>query len=212
MPRNPVVPLVFKCEWLFSQGGVPCAVVQHFNYDTSGPAPLSIDLQVLMNDIATAWWPVVQADYPTSTLLVAMQGTDLSATDGNVGVNSINMAGTAEDSASPAQCCVMVDYQIARRYRGGHPRSYFPAPAYGAIATPSTWDAGILTDFSAAQTAVADLEGVSTSGTITLGNLVNVSYRTANDWRVDNVVDNVVGWSVSSLIRTQKRRVTASSY
>jgi hypothetical protein len=106
-----------------------------------------------------------------------------------------------------------MDYSIARRYRGGHPRTYWPAVAFGAIATPSTWLTDIQTDFVSAWGDMVATFGVVTSSDIVIISQVNVSYVEPPDtYRVTNVTDTILAPSVSSLIRTQRRRVTASTY
>jgi hypothetical protein len=199
-----------KVEALFSQGGVPAACILHFTYSTG--TPNAVDLGVLATGTFNPFWLGVKADYPASTLLVGLKVTDLGVADGATITVPLGSAGTAEDTASPAQCCVLMDYSIARRYRGGHPRTYWPAVAYGSIATPSTWNADIVTDFIAAWEAMVATMGVVTSSGITIISQVSVSYVDADAYRVDNVTDFILAPSVSSLIRTQRRRVTASTY
>jgi hypothetical protein len=208
--RNDVVADVLKVELLWTQGGVPAANILHFAY--SGGPPSGTDCATLAKDVANALWATVGADYPSTTVLVAAKGTDLNTLAGASGTESLGHVGTAVDGPSPAAACVLVDWQITRRYRGGHPRTYFPAVAFGAIATPSTWNPDIITDFTTAIDTVLALDGVATSGTTVLGQLVNVSYVTADAWRVANVVDSIYGFSVSSLIRSQRRRTTATTY
>lgn len=208
--KNEVVPLVCRLELLWSQGGVLAANVLHFVY--SGDPPSPSDCASLAGQIANPIWTAIRADYPGSTTLVAAVATDLNTIDGAVGSSPIGTSGTAEDSASPAQCCVLVDWQISRRYRGGHPRTYFPAVAFGSIFTPSSWNPDIIPDFTTALNTTYAGESVYESGTTIYEGLVNVSYSSGGAYRVDNVVDTLLSFSVSTLIRTQRRRVTATSY
>jgi hypothetical protein len=211
VPPLPVVPGVTKHEFLWTQAGIPAANVFHSAY-TGGP-PDTSDLEALATAINTDWWASPQrADYPSTTVFVGHRITDLSSDSGAVGEVAVGTPGTAEDDPISAQACVLINHTIARRYRGGHPRTYFPPPAWGGLATPSTWDAGIISDFTAAWLdIVGALTGFS-SGTTDWTGVVSVSYRTANAPRVDPVVDPIVGSSVNGRVCTQRRRLTASSY
>lgn len=199
------------CELLWTQDAFPAANILHCSY--TGGTPDATNLQVLALALGNAFWedPVIE-DYATTTTFVGVRLTDLATDTGAVGEGAINGAGTAEDQGSPAQCCLMVNYSIARRYRGGHPRSYFPALAIGAISTPGQWDSGVVSDFTSQVTALNAAMGSASSGPITLTGQVVVSYVDGDAWRVDNLVEPVTGLTVNNLIKTQRRRLTSSSY
>jgi len=209
--RNPIVPGVIMFEFLWTQDAGPAANILHCQY-TGGP-PSTTDLLVLAHDVAEAFWTdPVQADYPSSTVFVGVRATDLASDTGAVGEYPVGTAGTAEDPGTPAGCSMMVNYQIARRYRGGHPRSYFPALANGAVDTPGTWDSTVVSDFNTVLAAVFVAMNSSTSGTTDLSGQCCVSYVDDNAYRVDNLVEPVTGMSASNRIRTQRRRLTSSSF
>ena len=208
--RNDVVADVMKVEILWTQNGVPAANILHFGY--TGGTPNSDDLATLAAGAINPLWSGIKADYATSTILAGLKATDLSSLSGAVALIPFNSAGAGSANGAPAQCCVLVDWGIARRYRGGHPRTYFPALDVGNVMTPSTWQIDVLTDFNNAANAMFATAGVVTSGSITLGLPVNVSYVSGDAWRVTNVVDTILSASTSSLIRTQRRRVTATTY
>lgn len=211
MPRNPIVPMVVKVEFLWSQSGVPAANVLHAQY-TGGP-PAAADLEAIANLIAAAFWqdPII-ADYPTTTTFVGVRLTDLNSDTGAEGEHAVGAPGDAVDGPLSAQACLMVNLDIARRYRGGHPRVYFPPCALGALATPNTWDSGVVSDFNGAMVLLNAAFNAAGSGGTTLSGWVCPSFRTGNAWRVDNLVEPVAGWSVNGAVKTQRRRLSASSY
>jgi hypothetical protein len=211
MPPLPVVADVLKFEMLWTQAGIPAANILHAKY-TGGP-PTAADVAAFCLDLDDAWWVnPVKEDYPASTVYVGSRGTDLASSTGATAEHSVGTAGTATDSAISAQACILVNYEITRRYRGGHPRTYFPPAAWGGLASPSSWDSGILSDISGGVAAIEGVFSTATHGSTTLAGLVNVSYRTAGAPRVTPVVDPVTGYVVSGIVRTQRRRLTASSY
>jgi hypothetical protein len=80
------------------------------------------------------------------------------------------------------------------------------------MATQQTWTPDLVTAFGNAEAAYALAASTfSESGCEGVYN-VNVSYRTGDAPRVDPVVDQITGSTVASIIRTQRRRLTASSY
>jgi hypothetical protein len=138
--------------------------------------------------------------------------TDLASDTGASGEYAFNLAGTAEDAGTVASACVLASWSILRRYRGGHPRSYFPALAYGALENPGQWDSGVVADFTIAIAALNDILASATSGTTNLSQQCIVSYVLANAYRDTNVTFPVTGGTVSNRIRTQRRRLTSSSF
>jgi hypothetical protein len=211
MPRNPIVADVLQVEFLWSQDGIPGANVLHAGY-TGGP-PTSSDCAAIAELLGNAFWVVpLKADYPSTTTFVGVRVTDLATDTGASGEHAFGTAGTATDASLSAQACVLVNYSISRRYRGGHPRTYLPALAWGALATPGTWDSGVISDTTAVMNNLATEMGTATSGTTLLSGQVCVSYRTGNAWRVVNLVEPITGLSVNGRVCTQRRRLTASSY
>jgi hypothetical protein len=211
VPRNPLVAKTVKVEFLWSQAGVPAANVLHALY-TGGP-PSSSDLAAIANLIAAAFWvdPII-ADYPTSTTFVGVRLTDLDSDTGADGEHAVGAPGDAGDGPLSAQACLMVNLVIARRYRGGHPRVYFPPPALGVLASPGTWSSAVISDFNGAMTLLNAAFNDAGSGGTTLAGWVCPSFKTGNAWRVTNLVEPVTGWSVNGAVKTQRRRLTASSY
>ncbi len=211
MPPRPVVPDVIKVEFLWSQDGLPAANVKYVLY--SGTAPTAGACSAIANVLGTAFWTTdIQEGYATGTELTAVKVTDLASDTGAEGSYAGGWVGTQEGDSCPAGTCVLVNHVIGRRYRGGHPRTYYPAPGLEQMATPATWTDSTVTNWGAAEAAYALAASTfSESGCDGVYN-VNVSYETAGAPRVDPVVDQITGSVVSGTIRTQRRRYTASSY
>lgn len=210
MPARPVVPNVLKVEFLWSQNGIPAANVRYVLY--SGTAPTPGAAAAIANDLGGAFWTQADQLYSPETIFEAVRVTDLTTDTGAEGTHSFASPGTAESTALPAQCCMLVNQTISRRYRGGHPRQYYPALALEYMDTPGTWLGAAVTQMGVAEAAYA-LEGSSFSESGCDGvYIVNVSYRTAGEPRVDPVIDQITGHVVVQEIKTQRRRLLASSY
>lgn len=211
MPALPDVPGVLKFEFLWTQSGIPCANIFHASY--SGGPPTNEDCVNLGQGASAAFWVSgLYSAYPTSTVFVGVRVTDLTSSTASVGEYTVDESGTYEGSELPAQACVLVNYTISRRYRGGHPRVYILPPNQTLLAGPSEWDSTIVTELSTCITALQTYFGSGTSGTTDLSGQVCVSYVSSGAPRVDPLVELISGAVVSPIMATQRRRIRASSY
>lgn len=211
MPRVDHVPDVLKVEFLWNQDGLPAANVKYVLY--SGTPPTAAACAAIADSLGGAFWTeTLWQYYAATTALEAVRVTDLNTVDGAVGSHAFAAPGTSVGVTLPAGCCALVNHTIARRYRGGHPRTYYPAPTTVAYSAPNAWASDFVTDLGSAEAAYAlEASTFSDSGCEGVYN-VNVSYVTDDADRVAAVVDQITGSIVSGTIRTQRRRLTASSY
>ena len=131
-------------------------------------------------------------------------------------------------TALPAQCAINVEYDIARRYRGGKPRMFLPPGVVGNTANSSQWSGTFISDVNAAVVAFIDeIEALSIGAMGTLAH-VNLSYysgyNTASPpWRGPGFkypplyrdaakLDTVEGYACKAVIGSQKRRRTSTTY
>lgn len=210
MPARPDAPNVLKVEFLWSLGGLPAANIQYVLY--SGTAPTAAACAAIANQLGTAWWDVIQAFYPTVYEFAAVVVTDLTTSTGASGSHSFGSPGTGSGNPLPINACILVDHTISRRYRGGHPRTYYPPLESNYYQEPSTWTGAGVTAVGNAQAAFA-LEASTFSDSGCTGvYVVNVSYISGGVARVAPVIDQITGSTVSGIIRTQRRRLTSSTY
>lgn len=210
MPARPAVPNVLKVEFLWSLDGLPAANVKYVLY--SGTAPTSGACTAIADSLINAWWEPVKAFIPGVYTLEACRVTDLSTDTGAEGTFTAGLTGEDENDSMPVGSAVLVNHTIGRRYRGGHPRTYYPPPGIDGFAQPAAWTSEVVAAYGNAEAAYA-LEATEflDSGCQGVYN-VNVSYVSDGSARVDPVVDQIVGSVVSGTCRTQRRRLTSSSY
>jgi hypothetical protein len=160
--------------------------------------------------------------------LESVEAIDLSTSSGAGGVStSAPLFGTGGSTAEPAQVAMLINWQIARRYRGGKPKTFLPGAGQADLASDSTWAVAAV---SAANTTASQLSQSSgpivghTFGSITIVFMVNVSYYqgftnvTHSNGRTDSVpklrsspvIDQVIKGVASTKLHTQKRRLLAS--
>lgn len=101
---------------------------------------------------------------------------DLTSATSAVAELSASTSGSLTGTQNPAAACVVQSLEIARRYRGGHPRTYWPMGDAGLLQTPDTWEAAAVTAFTARLQYFADQLIGTAFGSTTIANQVNVNY------------------------------------
>jgi hypothetical protein len=102
--------------------------------------------------------------------------TDLTSQSASDSIASTVHAGTRTGSFIPAGCCLLTNFHIARRYRGGKPKMFWPFGVQSDLQDGQTWDTAFQTlctnqinDFFTA------VFGAS-SGTTTITGLYSIGY------------------------------------
>jgi hypothetical protein len=152
--------------------------------------------------------------------LVQVKVEDLSSATAAVGEAEPTQTGTRTGSAIGIQVAAVLSEEIARRYRGGHPRLYFPFGTVTDLADEQQWtgafQAALSTSWIAFLTALAG-DVWTGGGTVAP---INISYyegftnhtypsgrvRPVPTLRSVPVVDPIVAVQTNPLIGTQRRR------
>lgn len=219
MPALPNVSKVIKV--LMKQAdAADTNLLWHFYLQYSGTLSLT-DLTTIVNTIISAWNTNMKPITLPTYSLSSVEATDLSSpTSPQVTVGS-GAAGTGGGTALGGMTAIVVQFKIARRYRGGHPRIYLPGPIVSGLASPEAWTGAYV---SSVQTPVtAFFSAVVTSPPAAVGTLTlcNVSYfagftnKTFPSGRTHPVptpralpvVDTVTSAVVSNKPGTQRRRM-----
>jgi hypothetical protein len=102
-----------------------------------------------------------------------------------------------------------MSYQVALRYRGGHPRTYFPGMPATAMSNAQNW---LGTSVTNATTAWKNwLQSISgfTAGSTSVASQCMVSYVHGGNPRVTPAVYPLASWNGKPGIATQRRRLRA---
>lgn len=220
MPALPNVPGVLKFRVTWNVEGDSSAETIHYVTYTGGP-PSSAQCVTMGNAFVAAVNSTALAVMSDSSSCGNCQVTDLASSTGGQGTSTTaGTVGTRGTALLPAGAAVLVNHQIARRYRGGKPRSYMPWGISSDLQTTGLWTTGAVTAFNAAWAALVAAVLAGGSG-CTLTAFANVSYYsgfTAREnmgtgrWRnVPNVratalVNAFSGSSVSTHVGSQRRR------
>lgn len=196
-----------------------CLNKLYFSY-AGGPI-VTADMATWLEAVVAAWTGHMPAVLCDDISLTETTGTDLSS---DVGVrNTVISAvpGTAAGPSVPAGTAFVIKYGIARRYRGGKPRSYLAGlpnslvftdqtwEVVGAVAVTAAWVGFIDAIVAAAPAGFGTLAQVNVSwfeGFTSVENPVTHRYRNIPTLRVDPVVDPITGYAYNPNIASQRRR------
>src|ERR1700690_4116738 len=143
MAPLPDVPGVVKIALVFSDG-INTDVVTRFYLEYSGTAPSAAELDTFCTGVHATFVPNLAAEMHEDLSLIRVEATDLSSLTGATGLDTSTDPGTASGDPVPLSAAVVSSYVISRRYRGGHPRGYWPLGAGAVLTNPQRWDAGFI--------------------------------------------------------------------
>jgi len=217
----PDVAGVIRCTLEFAMGSKTGVITRFFiKYD--GTAPTNAQLTTFAGSIRAAVNTNLKSLMQGSIDLIEVDCVDLSSTSGAIGSDATAVVGTRAGVVLTSNAAVVVSYEIARRYRGGHPRGYWPFGVEGDLQTAQTWNTtltgAVKTGIDAFFTAVV-AAGWTGSGTLTH---VNVSYfhgshvvtnpttgraRNVPDLRATPLVNDVLSTIARTAVGSQRRRL-----
>jgi hypothetical protein len=207
MPALPSVPNVIKTTFFQALGTVLWENILYFGF--SGSSPTSADLVTFANDLMTKWGAEIIHSASTSANIYGVEMIDLTSDMGASGYSTeAAIAGTDSNAPLPVSCALVVSREIARRYRGGHPRSYLTGFCEERQADAKTWDATFVGEVAAALQTLCEYAGTLTVGGCSLeAQGVNVSYFTGGALRAVPVVDDIDSFVGKDRICSQRRRL-----
>lgn len=219
MPALPFVPSVLKARLHWGESGDP-DVYNTLYFAYSGSEPDGDACSNFATVICNAFGAMI-AQWNELVVLAGCEVTDLTSDTAGQGSATSDFPGSGSGELLGGSTCVLVNYEIARRYRGGKPRNYFPWGTSATLETRQSWTAdfvaGVASDLA---TCFSTIIG-TTEGGATITNHVNVSYyngftvvnpgggkraRNVPTLRETPLVDDIVSRSVSGQPASQRRR------
>jgi hypothetical protein len=211
-----------RCIW---NEGDPGEGGVRFYLSYAGSAPTGANCATIASDIAAAWGSDFNALTPDDITLNEVDVLDIATDSGLSGQWNGTQQGTRGATGLPYQVAMNVEYNIARRYRGGKPRSYFPFGVIGDLATDASWagsfvtsvNSGVAAFFTAVQAisvgAVGALAHVNLSYYKGFTNVANSSgrERAVPTYRTTALLDSISGYSAKTVLGSQKRRRTSTT-
>lgn len=227
MPPLPAVPSTLRISLEFETYGELRAGVRRF-YSYTGTAPVNSTCSAIANDVNAAFSAHLASLMSTDFSLIAVTVEDLSSSSGGVAVVPFSTAGTRAGAPALVDACATVNFEIARRYRGGRPKIFLPFGVQSDVIDNQTQWATSFVDavdtqwgaFDAAMLAIVE------SGT-SLSENVNVSYyegftavtnpitgRTRDVPKVRTggpLIDTIVNHTCATYVGSQRRRRFSTS-
>jgi hypothetical protein len=211
MPPLAFVPNVVKLTIAGDAGTFPWANVLHWGY--SGTPPTGAACTAFASALLTAWGTNFAPHMWNGSHIKEATCTDLSSGTAAAGVDAATSDGTGGAGEVPASASVLVVKEIARRYKGGHPRSYVYAGVASDLDSSSAWSSALVAAISGAYAAVSTALDGLVSGATTLNTEVAVSYidkavnPVAPFRRPVPAVFNITGSHAVAQVASQRRRM-----
>jgi hypothetical protein len=206
MPPLPPIANVLKMQCLGTNEGQNWANVFHALY-TGGP-PTAEQCALIGADIFDMYDGSILRQVQENFHLTEVKITDLTSDTSGAGEFTGDSAGGLTGSPMSAQVATCVSWPIARRYRGGHPRTYVPGPRSTDLVDSSHWKPAYLAALQSAAATFRTLVNAFTGDGVTTLQLGAVSYVLNNAPRVAPLFfPFVTDPSVHSRVDTQRRRL-----
>lgn len=204
MPRLPFASQSLRVRLLGLNNGQPWNIVQHLRY--SSGAPDSAALGVVASGISQLWSTTWAPMHNTAVRLTEVEVTDIASASGAQGVSTTSHDGTRAGTIMPVQVAAVVSWHVNFRWRGGHPRSYFPAGVSADITQGNTWATPFITAMgTAAQNWLSGMNSFSISGGVTT--LVCVRYFDQGALLPTPLVLPVANATFHTRVDTMRRRL-----
>lgn len=194
-----------------TKNSYPWVNVGYLQY--AGTIATSANLNAVASAIAAAWNTNVAPLCFTTVLQKEVAVVDLTNRGAAIGgVTGLSNAGTRTGTDLPNQVAAVISWKINRRYRGGHPRSYWPAGAVADVTVGRTWATAFQTSLTTAAGAFRTaLNAITWSGATM--QMVSVNFITHNpttkvqEWVVPPVPYTIQSGAAHGRVDTQRRRL-----
>lgn len=221
MPALPNVPNVLRIN-LNMKMSADNNVVNILHVAFTGTSTNAL-LDTYAGDVRAAFGAHLAGLLSNDLTLLSVNVTDLTSPTAPVGFDGTSTACSGGAGALSEQACFLFNHHIARRYRGGKPRTYLAGPRDANLgADDRTWDGTFRGTLEAAFQAFVNAIEAVTHGTLSVGVLVNVSYfagftvvinpitgraRNVPSLRPGGpVVDEITATTLNPHVATQRRR------
>jgi hypothetical protein len=221
MPALPPVPGVIKLQLQGTfDASTTWANVLYFLF--SGSATSVSDFNTWMNAVANSWATQFASIMAPEVVLTSLKATDLSSSTGLASFILVSKPGTAGVGPLPANCAITIKHFIARRYRGGHPKTFLPAPTNDSTTNMLQWKPAFATNTLSKWNSFIAAAKVTT-GALTIVDHVNVSFyhgftnitdpvtgraEAKPTLRTTPLVDTITASIVDPNVGSQRRRLT----
>jgi hypothetical protein len=200
---------------VFSGTNTPSKFANIMHVQYASGTPNAANLTTIAGLLSSNYGTNLLAHVHTGVVLTQVVVTDVSSNTGASGIDTTSRAGLLGGVQLPASCAAVISWKIARRYRGGHPRTYLTgintASQNDVQTLTTTAQTNFNTDATNFRTAVTTMSVAGFTGF----QMCNVSYYQGHQPglpdkplpRPTPVVDSIIGNHVDVRIDSQRRRL-----
>ena len=225
VPPLPDVPVV-RCALDYSSTSSKFGSRFFLSYTGGGLS--GADCSALAQTISDEWGTHIAPQVQDAFNLDQVDVLDIATRSGLSGQSATGSVGTRTAGGPlPVQCSTNVEFGIARRYRGGKPRMYFPPGGASDLYDPSLYASAFVTAMNTAVSAffAAVLAGAPGAGTpwkhVSLSlyqGTEGVIYDSGHEGRTDPTYkstathDDITGYFTKQVVGSQRRRRLSTTY
>jgi hypothetical protein len=176
VPALPSVPAVVQLAFSLTDSDSGYVSINRLHFHYTGTAPTPAQLVTFATTAGTAFGAAFNPSMNAALTLTAVTAIDLTSPTAATAEVAVSHVGALTGGELPNDTAFVLSAKVARRYRGGHPRTYLQLGDVTKTADGRTWDTAFVT---AVETAAAGfftaVEGAGWTGAGTISP-VNVSY------------------------------------
>jgi len=172
----------------------------------TGTAPQIADLATIATGVGGAWTTNIAPMCATTVALSSITVSDLTSPTAAQADNTVASSGTRTGQALLTNAACVVSWSVNLRYRGGHPRSYFPAGVQADTTAGHLWAGTFITAMLAAGRGFRTSVNAVTWGSSTM-HMILLSYYLNKVLRPSPLPVTVTDAKVHGRIDTQRKRL-----
>jgi hypothetical protein len=206
-PRPPIPPGICKVEYAGTFLGHQWKNIAYAALGGTGIG--SADLNTMAGTINTSWGTRFIASLSDQCQLNSVKLTHIPSVGNEViGISTVAKIGArAGGFVDNSSSCMLINWNVNKYYRGGHPRWYIASVETADVTNGSLLSGGMRTQMTtAANGHLNDVNAITTSN-ITAVTLGTLSWVHNKAWRVPPVHFPYITASVGATIATQRRRI-----
>lgn len=181
MQALPPIPGVVKVVLVHTIGADHNAINRLY-FAFSGATPTAALLNGFASTVGTQWNAHLAALAANGTSLTSVTVLDLSSATAAQGSSGTVYAGTRGAATFDSSTCALTTWPIGRRYRGGHPRTYWPFGISTDLLNAGAWTPAFQTAVNSGVQAF--IGGILSGGWTgaTINNHMNIGYYHGHTW------------------------------
>lgn len=143
------VPGVASTQLKGMIGTNPWVVTHHWRNGVSSTPWSQADLDLLCLTVYDAWGTSLKANTAVNVDTREVDGIDLTSSSGVGSVYTHTpVAGLLSGGLQPSSVCMVIQNRIAARYRGGHPRTFWPVGTVAQFSGEALWSPTFMTSIT----------------------------------------------------------------